>query len=144
MKCPKCEEFHLEDISQNQLYCPKCGFFDKVALQDKQRMEMNGMTNNENNQISLVVSLPQGVKEDNFGDSIGRLLPKKGKTGGVIKTKNGEPVLSLALDLTNLKNMIEKHKLKSKDKRSGHEIVWVTGFVSPIKKAGAKNESSSF
>jgi len=113
-------------------WCIHCNEQVMPKSPEVDNMEMNGM--NEKQQVGLVVSLPQGVKEENFGDSIGRLLPKKGKDGGIIKTKNGEPVLSLALDLTNLRAMIEKHKLKATDKRSGHDIVWVTGFVSEIRR----------
>ncbi len=109
------------------------------VMLENQNTERNG---NMGKQIGLVVSLPKGVKETNFADSIGRLLPKKGQSGSVITTKNGEPVYQLALDLTNLKAMIEKHKLKAVDKRSGHDIVWVTGFVRDV--VVKKTEGTSF
>ena len=115
-----------------------------AEMRDENNTEMNGMTAMEGKQIGLVVSLKQGVKETNYADSIGRLLPKKGQNGQVIKTKNGEPVMQLALDLTNLRAMIDKHALKAVDKRSGHDIIWCTGFVSEIRTKGSGAGSSGF
>lgn len=78
--------------------------------------------------FSVVVSLPKGVTETNFADNVGMITPKKRQDGSVVTMKSGKGVYTMALNLTKLRSMIDKHKLVKKDKRSNDDVVWLTVF----------------
>lgn len=85
---------------------------------------------NMTGKMTLAVSLPRGVQEQNFASLVGTLRPKKFKDSGKeIKTKTGKDVYSIAFDITKLKAMMSKYpSIVVKDKKSGNDIVWLTGF----------------
>ena len=79
--------------------------------------------------LQCVVSLPKGVTEPDFGASVGSFFIAKSKEGVPRMTKKGKKVYSMALDITKLKNLTKKYpEIVSKDKKTGHEIVWMAGF----------------
>jgi hypothetical protein len=81
--------------------------------------------------MTMAVSLPKGIQEQNFASLVGTVRRKKFKDSGKeIVTKTGKEVYSMALDLTKLKAMINKYpSIVAKDKKSGNDIVWLTGFA---------------
>jgi hypothetical protein len=99
----------------------------------KKISELKNMTE----KMTVTVSLPQGVTEENFGSILGTFRRKKFKDSDKeITTKSGKELFSMALDLTKLKALVSKYPaLVKKDKRSGNDIVWVTGFKGKVEKS---------
>jgi hypothetical protein len=87
--------------------------------------------------MTVAVSLPQGVKEENFGSILGTFRRKKFKgSDKEITTKSGKELFSIAFDLTKLKAILKKYpELVKKDNRSGNEIIWLTGFKGSAEKS---------
>ena len=80
--------------------------------------------------LSMLVSLPKGVKGVNFEDSVGLFTQaKKADKITPIFTKTGKRVGRCAMNYTKLKKIIAKYPaIVKRDVRSGDEIVWITGF----------------
>lgn len=89
--------------------------------------------------FSVVVSLPKGVTETNFADSVGVIREAKRKDGSLIKMKTGGIVYRFPLNVTKLSAMIKKHSLKKVDKY-GQDTVWLSVFE---KDAGDKTAAPS-
>jgi hypothetical protein len=77
--------------------------------------------------FNVVCSLPKGVTETNFADSVGVIREAKRKDGSLIKMKTGGIVYRFPLNVTKLSAMIKKHNLKKVDKY-GSEVVWLSLF----------------
>jgi len=77
--------------------------------------------------FSVVVSLPKGIVEKDFSDSVGVVREAKRKDGSLIKMKTGGIVYRFPLNITKLSAMIKKYQLKKVDKY-GSEVVWLSLF----------------
>jgi hypothetical protein len=89
--------------------------------------------------FNVVVSLPKGIVEKDFADSVGVIREAKRKDGSLIKMKTGGIVYRFPLNVTKLSAMIKKHNLKKVDKY-GQDTVWLSVFE---KDAGDKTASPS-